>query len=274
MTLHEAIIKLLKQKGRSMTTTEIASDLNRNMWYAKKDGSLITAYQVHGRTRQYSQIFSRQGTLVTLRNQSTLMIGQLPVKEKQNTSAKTFQRISDQDVEIKLMNEEVIKPAGSKDLVVPDCPGLYCIRVKNPHLLPAIFSEELQKRGHNIIYIGKATQSLNRRFLSQELRARGHGTFFRSMGAVLGYKPPIGSLANNKNKRNFKFRPADEAEIISWINSNLLVNWVECNNDISQLEAELIIKYKPLLNLEDNPQPVGELKRLRADCVREANQIK
>ena len=36
MTLHEAIEKLLRQKGRAMTTTEIASDLNKNKWYQKR----------------------------------------------------------------------------------------------------------------------------------------------------------------------------------------------------------------------------------------------
>ena len=37
MTLHEAIIKLLKEKGTPMTTTEIANALNENKWYLKKD---------------------------------------------------------------------------------------------------------------------------------------------------------------------------------------------------------------------------------------------
>jgi len=53
MTLHDAIVKLLQQTGRSMTTQQIADELNRNGWYEKKDRSEITAFQIHGRTKNY-----------------------------------------------------------------------------------------------------------------------------------------------------------------------------------------------------------------------------
>ena len=66
MKLHEAIVKVIVSKGTSMTTTEIAEELNRNNWYQKKDGSEITAFQIHGRTRNYSNIFKRNGTTVSL----------------------------------------------------------------------------------------------------------------------------------------------------------------------------------------------------------------
>ena len=68
MTLHVAIEKLLKEKGASLSTNEIATELNKNKWYQKKDGSEISAFQIHGRTRKYPNIFDRQGWLVTLKN--------------------------------------------------------------------------------------------------------------------------------------------------------------------------------------------------------------
>ncbi|WP_338731354.1 hypothetical protein [Mangrovimonas cancribranchiae] len=68
MTLHAAIEKLLKEKGTSMSTNEIATELNKNKWYQKKDGSEISAFQIHGRTRNYPNIFDRQGSLVSLKN--------------------------------------------------------------------------------------------------------------------------------------------------------------------------------------------------------------
>ena len=37
-------------------------------------------------------------------------------------------------------------------------------------------------------------KDLNKRMLKQELRSKGHGTFFRSIGAVLGFRPDKGSL--------------------------------------------------------------------------------
>lgn len=70
MTLHEAIERLLRQTGGSMTTQQIADELNKNGWYQKKDGSLIEAFQIHGRTRNYSHIFERDGSTVSLNRQS------------------------------------------------------------------------------------------------------------------------------------------------------------------------------------------------------------
>lgn len=68
MILHLAIEKLLKEKGTSLSTTEIATELNKNKWYQKKDGSEISAFQIHGRTRNYPNIFDRQGSLVSLKD--------------------------------------------------------------------------------------------------------------------------------------------------------------------------------------------------------------
>ncbi|WP_207224199.1 hypothetical protein [Aquimarina brevivitae] len=66
MKLHEAIVKVIESKGTQMTTTEIANELNKNNLYRKKDGSDITAFQIHGRTRTYSNLFNRNGAIVSL----------------------------------------------------------------------------------------------------------------------------------------------------------------------------------------------------------------
>ncbi|MCF6171501.1 MAG: hypothetical protein L3J66_11040 [Bacteroidales bacterium] len=169
------------------------------------------------------------------------------------------------------MNETSYKSVKDIDFIVSSKPGMYCIKIRNINALPKPFNTELKIRKHNIIYIGIATQSLNKRMLNQELRANGHGTFFRSLGAVLGYKPPINSLAEKKNKRNYKFSAADEARIIDWINENLLVNWVEQNSSLEETETALVRKHKPLLNLAKNPSAMPELSMLRKVCVDVAN---
>ena len=66
MKLHEAIVKLLLEKGSPMTTVEIADALNINKWYEKKDKSEITPFQIHGRTKYYSNLFRREGIKVFL----------------------------------------------------------------------------------------------------------------------------------------------------------------------------------------------------------------
>ncbi len=70
MTLHEAIEKLLKEKGRPMTTAEITEALNNKKWFTKKDGSDICEFQVHGRTHSFPWLFDRDGSKVSLKDQS------------------------------------------------------------------------------------------------------------------------------------------------------------------------------------------------------------
>ncbi|MDX2431285.1 MAG: HTH domain-containing protein [Bacteroides sp.] len=67
MTLHEAIEKLLREKGSPMTTAEITEALNDNGWFTKKDGSEICEFQVHGRTHSFPRLFHRDGSKVTLK---------------------------------------------------------------------------------------------------------------------------------------------------------------------------------------------------------------
>jgi len=172
-----------------------------------------------------------------------------------------------------LMNEKNFKSAANIDNLVPHNSGLYCIRISDINKLPKPFNTFLADRQHNIIYIGIATESLNKRFLNQELRANGHGTFFRSIGAVLGHRPPKGSLTTKANKRNYKFSPTDEHKIIKWINDNLQVNWVDFSGDFESLETGLITKYRPLINLAKNPSALQLLYDLRKECVQIANGL-
>lgn len=113
MTLHEAIEKLLKQYGRPMTTQQIADELNKNGWYKKKDGSLIQAFQIHGRTRNYSNIFNRNGSTVSLVGQSNSIldskIREMPKADKLiratnlSNSKTSFAPISDSEATVLIL---------------------------------------------------------------------------------------------------------------------------------------------------------------------------
>jgi hypothetical protein len=81
-----------------------------------------------------------------------------------------------------------------------------------------------------------------------------------------------GSLVYKANKRNYKFEDDDVVKIVSWINENLLVNWVKIQEGQDELETILIKKYSPLLNIAKNPYASTELSELRAECVRIANE--
>lgn len=170
------------------------------------------------------------------------------------------------EVELKLIKEGQYYIAENIDSELPkDKTGLYSIRLASSSALPEKYQNILSKRSHNIIYIGKAEgQSLFDR-LQQELRATGPGTFFRSIGAVLGFLPPLGSLKGKKNQNNYKFSKDDKKEIIDWINENLEISYIHYDNDFS-VEQQLIQKYCPLLNDSHNPLALIELRDDKDKC--------
>ena len=271
ITLHEAIEKVLRQKGCPMTTTEIANELNKNKWYQKKDSSAIAAFQIHGRTNNYPLIFNRNGSTVSLKSQHTDKV-KTPKIIAEKVKPKLTEFSTDTTLlEKVLLNKKNFKKAILIDNLVPNEPGLYCIRIENIDKLPEPFNSNLKVRNHNIIYIGIASQSLQKRFLNQELRANGHGTFFRSLGSILGFRPEKGSLRAKANKKNYTFKANDEQLIIKWINENLLVNWVTFNGDFEGVETGIIQRHLPLINISKNPKALKELSDLRAECVRIAN---
>lgn len=148
---------------------------------------------------------------------------------------------------------------------IPDIPGLYCIKLRQGMApLPAKYGKV---REDGIIYIGKASSSLRKRLWDQELNHKSPATFFRSMGAILDFLPPKGSLYG-KETRNYKFNEQDTEAIRMWMRENLSVNIVTLSpNQQDRVEEALIVKYRPLVNIEHNPSASEELKAARQRCV-------
>lgn len=270
MTLHEAIEQILVNSSKPMTAVEIATALNKNKMYSKGDGSIIKSSQIGARVKNYSHLFTKTGSSISLKSKTGIKTIEKPILP---TSKIKLEQIVNQDIELLckvLMNEKNFKLAKDIDNLVPDEPGLYCIRINHHQLLQDPFNSILKERKHNIIYIGIASQSLKKRFLGQELRANGHGTFFRSIGAVLGFTPEIGSLKDKKNQNNYKFSSENEKKIIQWINQNLMVNWVKVNQDHNIIEKRLIAQHLPLINIAGNLGAIKELSELRNNCKRVA----
>jgi len=142
--------------------------------------------------------------------------------------------------------------------------GLYCLRLKQKYLLPKPFQQFLSERKHQIIYVGKAEGQTLRDRLNQELYAKGHGTFFRSIGAVLGYLPEACSLNGMSNQNNYKFIKEDQKKIILWIENNLEIAVFKTSN--FEEEKYLICKLKPLLNDSHNPLALAELRMAKDKC--------
>jgi len=105
MTLHVAIEKLLREIGRPMSTQAIANELNLRKWYQKGDGSPITAFQIHGRTRNYPNLFVRSGSLVSLIGNGKEAHSPSSAKVSvQKASASSGKNVKDEDYVLDLCN--------------------------------------------------------------------------------------------------------------------------------------------------------------------------
>ncbi|MGR6742073.1 GIY-YIG nuclease family protein [Microbacterium arborescens] len=167
---------------------------------------------------------------------------------------------------MKLLDDGSFRSAGEVGPLVPNEFGVYAIRLRGGATLAEPFFSV--RDGRDLIYIGQAEkQTLRKRLLGNELRARGNGTFFRSIGAVLGYRPPFGSLAGRARMQNYRFAPTDRNAIVNWIDANLEVSWaVLPQSEVQEAEVALIRENTPLLNLQHNPRARSELALLRANC--------
>ncbi|MBR9833501.1 hypothetical protein GYB57_15260 [bacterium] len=263
MTLHEAIQQILIRENGSMRPVELADEINRTKLYTKGDGSPVKSSQIGARVKNYPYLFTKENGFIRLKSRTG--IKKVPIMRK-DSKVKAVQKLEPSLALKVLMNEKNFKSAADIDSRVPDEPGVYCIRLAKGAVLPETFQSKLEERNHNIIYIGIASKSLKKRFLGQELRSKGHGTFFRSIGAVLGFLPDCGSLKGKANQNNYKFNNQNTHEIIEWINENLLVNWIAADSELLKQEDNLIKMHLPLLNIQGNPLALDELRVLREKC--------
>jgi hypothetical protein len=67
ITLQAEIADILRELGHRWTTEELADEVNDRGRYRKRDGSAVTAFQIHGRTRNYGRLLERNGSQVRLR---------------------------------------------------------------------------------------------------------------------------------------------------------------------------------------------------------------
>ena len=157
------------------------------------------------------------------------------------------------------------RPLSDLEKFKPNYKGLYALQVKDASILPSPFREELFCQQTNLIYIGKGERTIYRRLL-EECFGKGHGTFFRGMGALLNFKPEKGSLLNMQNKNNYRFSKADATKIVEWMNRNLEVSFLELDIDINKIEKNLIQANFPILNSTHNSKKSKHLSDLRKAC--------
>ena len=192
------------------------------------------------------------------------------IKNKFEITQKHMENNKFKEIENTLLDKAKFRDPVKSIEDAPPCFGIYCIRIKNVDQLIEPCRIALKDRQHDIIYIGIANNLQKR--LKQELIAKGHGTFFRSIGAILGFTPPRGSLKDKKNKYNYKFKKADENNIIQFNSDNLLVNYIITKERDEACEEYLIQKYRPIINIDKNPEVLSIVREKRELCREIANR--
>jgi len=68
MTLHDALVLVLREKGDTpMTARALADAVNERGLYRKRDGSPVEINQIHARANNYEELFEKDGSLIRLR---------------------------------------------------------------------------------------------------------------------------------------------------------------------------------------------------------------
>lgn len=167
----------------------------------------------------------------------------------------------------KLLRDSNIVSTKNAENILPRESGLYAIFVNDPVYFPQPFGDYLVKKETKLIYVGLASKSLYSRLFEQDLRHQKPSTFFRAIGAILGYRPPAGSLTGRGNRNNYKFNHADTQAIIGWIEQHLLISHLCMSaHKLRAEEKEAITSLKPILNSHHNPEKLPEFAELRAEC--------
>lgn len=72
MTLHNALIRVLREEKRPMTPRELADAVNARGLYRKRDGSAVEVNQIHARINNYPELFHKDGGLIALKESPML----------------------------------------------------------------------------------------------------------------------------------------------------------------------------------------------------------
>jgi len=253
-TLHEEIAAILAESDEEwMTTSSIASRVNARGRYEKGDGSPVTPYQIHGRTKNYPKLFERDGSRVRLRVNS-------PGGAAVPTSPRfTSQRAPDDLVAIAV--EALSQPGRKADdalAVAPPDPGLYAVTATAEGRGDLGFDVSV-----SFLYVGKAEDSLAARDLDQHFATgqTGRSTLRRSLAALLAENLDLRAVPRNpRNPSHFDryaLEAAGDRRLTSWMRTQLLLSYWPAPDGVvlRPVEIAVIQRFAPALNLTDVVTP-------------------
>ncbi|WP_336662613.1 hypothetical protein [Leucobacter sp. USHLN154] len=108
-----------------MTTVEIAEHINERRLYLKRDGTPVMPSQIHGRTRNYPELFFRDGDSVYLPEWPDLPTLTTVLKAAEAVPTAPAPTSAAQEVSTATVNESWLdfsryRPTGFVDLEIPD----------------------------------------------------------------------------------------------------------------------------------------------------------
>ncbi len=164
----------------------------------------------------------------------------------------------------------------------PNRPGLYAFTLSTGAQLKHF------GKGNQIIYVGKAEESLKQRDFNTHFNDKrtGNSTLRRSIGAILKAELEATAFSRNgtlikSNINHYKFDKKTEDKVSQWMKDNLLIGYWEYNvnnekDTLREKEIALTIALKPTLDLDKKTQKYNihaeALTALRQICKDEALQ--
>lgn len=270
VTLHDEIVAILRESGvASMSTSEIAARVNARGRYQKRDGSAVTAYQIHGRTKNYSDLFDRDGTRVSLRGSERSVSGPRgplsPAKAASQAAQPVEALVSSA---VKVLSEPG-KPIEVAAKSAPHQAGLYALTVS------ARGADELGLSDvSGPVYVGKAEDSLASRDIDQHFADgnTGRSTVRRTLAALLASKINLVAMPRNPTRPadfdRYALEALSDRRLTEWMEANLRIAfWVApAGSVLRPIEAAVIRHFSPPLNLTDvvTPYTAGIKARRRA----------
>lgn len=253
-SLHVEIAAILAESGEEwMTTSSIASEVNARGHYEKADGSPVTSYQIHGRTRKYPRLFERDGSRVRLR-----------VASPGGTTGSPSRRFTLQGAPADLVSIAVEslsqfgRQAGDVLAVAPAVPGLYAVTTTAEGRADLGFDGTAR-----FLYVGKAESSLAARDVDQHFATgqTGRSTLRRSLAALLAQKLDLRAVPRNLGSPEHFDRysldaPGDQ-RLTSWMLSHLLLAYWPAPDGVPlrSVEIAVIRRLAPAMNLTDVVTP-------------------
>lgn len=267
MTLHEAIIEVLKEHSKGLSLSQIASILNKTRTYVKGNGSDIASNQISARVNKYPDLFTKQDGLIFLKVRISERVIQLKPKDlapQAPTTNETKTIPTDLKSVLASFSQNRFDPKTQSESLVADRAGNYIICLKDGSKLPTVVIKPVMIKfeGLDVIYTGIASISLRIRDYRQHFTGNnaGRSTLRKSLGALFCFKQVPRDKDPNTGKT--KFGDVDEQKLSEWMENNLIMFFYP-TKDFNRLEIDLIKHFNPPLNLKDNQNSINfEYRRL------------